>query len=346
MDKHGKAVNGIGVLIFGVVLFATMGVEAAGTRRVTGRVLFQTTLVDGASVRVEAVASLTGGVVEEAPHRFPLGPRALVVSNRDGVYTATIDIPDGIPAKHLYAQIIAADLKGGRGIAHVLVPLVGSGDLTQDLSLRYPASTFIRGTVRDKRTGERLRAMDVGAAILFNTGGGRWLTDADGEYFGVVYGVGTQPTEVIIFAPGHQPFNSKNGIRYESISQTRTLVSGKLHVVDFQLSPSASQLSVVGRLTNATTGRPIANALVEAQLNDGWGTHSHYALTDLSGRYQLMTAAQPTGAFIRLLNVRTNGAYLGFTDPQAPYQGEQVDLTGRVVEGDIYQQDFSLVPKF
>lgn len=337
------------VLFVGIGFCGPANAGAAGTRKVTGRVIVQTTdtfaLVSGATVRIEAVASMYGGVVEEAPDRFPLGPRAVVTSNKDGVYTATLDIPDGIPAKHLYAQLIAADLKTGSGTAHVLVPLVGTGDLKQDLFLKFPSGAFVKGVVRDKRTGERLRAVTVSAAILFSTGGGRWLTDADGEYFGLLYGVGTEPTDTIFFVPGYQPFNMKNGIRYQPVSRTQRTVSGKLQVVNFELVPSASQLSVVGRLINATTGAPIANALVEARLSDGWGSHSHYALSDLYGRYQLMTAAQPQGASVRSLVVRTNGAYLAFDDPTAPFQGSTSDLTGRVIEGDVYQHDLALVPR-
>ncbi len=371
--------------IVGGVLCLWLAAEAAAadTAQISGTVTYGSTTgapADGAEVLVEIVAKLPTEVSGfQGPGYIPLGPRLRVRTTNAGAYAATLPIPTGIPKQHLHARLLAVKPQpvGGQvyDARELLVALTGAGAVqTYQQQLVLPPAGFdsltgtcVTGTVRDQQTGERLRGFRVVAWTDARTASGQLIrtnsyftTDADGTYMGVVRGMTPQTTPPVVpnvtLRVGAVAYGNRAhtyGVTYVGLTKRVSLVSGKLQVVDLELLRLATQTAIVGRVTRAWIGTPVPNALVTVKINRGIGSFFASAITDAFGRYQLVVdfhflddawspESQPPVSSIVL---RTNGAFLAYTDSTAPFQAQQEELIGRVVEGATYQHDFALAPR-
>ena len=360
------------------------GVLAEAT--LTGKVTSASTgaPIGGARIEVDVVATLNpsaygflggcGGFFNQGlcvGHTLvPLGSSAgastVISTSNAGEYAATLTIPDNVPERHLYLRIVVAKLSGppGYSLETALVPVNGVAGNTrayrqdmrlQDLTASGYYVAFVTGTIRDRDSKERLQNIILDA-IPDQYGFGTYafgriaLPNADGTYVGVLFwepGAGNTRVYAISNSPGPKS-TVKNGLAYLTGTQQRTFTSSGKLVVDLMLPPQPIQTTVIGRLTNASTGKPIPNALVELKVGTNrpeavWRSSS---MTDLFGRYQLVVNwIAGYNAYVQSIQVSTNGAYLSLSDPSAPYQSQTAELIGRFREGDIYQYDFSLVPR-
>ena len=101
------------------------------------------------------------------------------------------------------------------------------------------------------------------------------------------------------------------------------------------LERDSTRPTIVGRVINGATGKPIAHALVRTTQGSG----VLYGLTDAFGRYAILVHTPES------VVVETNGAFLKIGDAAAPYHTQRVDLSGRLLDGQVFELDFSMVQK-
>ncbi|MGH8526822.1 MAG: hypothetical protein ACREXY_22210, partial [Gammaproteobacteria bacterium] len=221
---------------------------------------------------------------------------------------------------------------------------------------------FVKGTIRDGETKELLRGMpiDVSQHIYRRQpSDADWLiwTDADGGYVSSVLWDSFDAQLITMCAPSRlfRRRSTSTGISYTTACESRTPVPGSLHRIDLELAPvrAEDRITILGRLTDAATGASIPNALVVLTQfllshRDGRTVSlvESASLTDRLGRYQLPARLccgnnilEPTS-----LKLSTNGAYREFTDSEAPYEGQEIELFGQLTRGEVFQQNFSLSP--
>lgn len=365
MGKSGVRAWGMGALVATMILAGARPAQAgfAATATLRGRVTDPAGgPVVGVRVVVQVVASLESAAVSvnlSAPGIAYWGQRRVAITDANGRYLARVGIPGAIPEKHLFAELTAAKLSGPPFYhqERKFVGLAGSGTARTfrgDVTLRYRSTygAFVRGVVRDRETGQRLRRARVTVSLL--SGNPFFYTDGDGEYQGVLrmgqatLGPTPQVPSLPAIGASGNAWGGNEGVAYEgSTRQGLVFVSGKSYSFNFELPPKAAQTAVVGRVIDGRTGRPLAHAMVHAR--SGWDTGGAYwigtAATDRFGQYRIQVNLFPEGPGTQQapLKIRTNGEYRKFDDPAAAYRLEEADLTGRIREGDIIEQDFSLV---
>lgn len=333
----------------------------------------------GATVLVEPMAAIGG----EEGILFPVGLPVLLKTGAAGAYSYVEPIsklppllfPRAIPQKHTSVRLVVAKLDGGppNYKSEERLVLVGAEPTYLRVDFALPRvkkdpnwaysthyASFVQGTLRDAATGEGLAGLAVRLSAPYYPWafGQTFHTDREGRFFGVVGNVPGEPidprVQVFVDDPNHTMVPASNGLRYDG---SRVYKYGYLYsieplrpqqpsTVSIAVSRASTQMAVMGRVTNATTGAPIEYALVTALVTQGGQVTAFHSMTNALGRYQIALLPKETSAGpITSLRVRTNGGFLRYADAAALYQGAKIDLTGRFVDGDIYQQDFSLVPK-
>ncbi len=278
------------------------------------------------------------------------GPHREFLTGSDGRYAVNLPVPAGIPPKHLYVQVTVVKPVGKPAIIYGMQRKALSlrEGFTKQLDFFLEPMAYgalISGTIRDQDAGERLPSVRV--EVRAQNGPLVELeTNADGQYVGVI--PLQAKTQTVTLWVGRRPYGAAGGgIPTVSQELRLTLNSGVHHVQDVTLQRDLSRAVVVGRLIDGVSGAPLRNALVEIrQSPSSWhfGTTNFtvrkYALTDFLGRY-----AAPIEMPVDL-QIETAGALLHPTDISAsPYHSQQVDLSGRLVDGQVFVQDFSLVPQ-
>lgn len=309
--------------------------------------------VSGAKVEVEIVASPSNSIVDGTL----LGPKfwgqhQIVSTASDGTYQVTVGLPDDIPLKHLYARVVIAKLAGPPNFImerRTLALSAGPATYTADAVLHlvgYGAAgpngpiAFVTGTFRDKETGQRLTGTSVDDGALTSAAcspGNFFIADGDGDFFGTIPthpgACGSSTLNLRLGADRAFTRVSTNGFSY--LNQQRTVAtSGKL-ILNVDLDRDATRPVIVGRVVNGATGKPISHALVRTSQGTGY----KYAVTDSFGRY-----AVPVETPVSII-VETNGAFLDISDTTAPYLSQRADLSGRLMDGQVFGLDFSMVPK-
>ncbi len=356
------------VILLGLGLMGSSIVEAGsvGKSTITGKVTNTSgQIITSAKVVVEVVASLSSQPFEPSSAASPRpqgfwGQHRFVITNSQGSYSATVDIPDRIRPQRLYARVVVAKL-GGTPIYAMQArlmsldpppPLGGTKVYPADFVLSpvqlgsvVGYGAFVQGTIRDAETDERFR----GAGAIFQNGipgGFLLLTDAEGYYFGVVplsSSTQTMSYQIVGEANGRVGM-LPNGIVYEPAQKTITFQSGQTYTLDAELQRSPTQTAIVGRVIDRSTGQPIPKALVRLVGIDNiaGGSLEESFVTDIFGYYQLRVPRNASPVDLRL---NTRGAYVEYFDSlePSPYAGQQLTPI-YVPMGTTLQHDFLLDP--
>lgn len=363
---HSGAARFLGVSLIAATLWS-VGIAQAeagfvGTATITGKVTNASgQIITGAKVLVQVTASSSSNVPAPYPTGF-WGPRRLVATNNQGLYSATVDIPDGVAADKLYAWLVVvkpptAGMQYYR-TTRLLVslnPLPSPGGAQQyvanvvmsALSGARSVGVYVSGTIRDAQSGARLR----GATVSFAGTREVFVTDGDGAYFGIVpisgsaetvsYSITAEPTSI----PGGLLAAVNDGINYTAVSGQITLTAGQSLTKDAELSRGATNTTVTGRLTDGPTGAPVRHELVylyasTTPMGSGvyWG---NYAVTDEFGRYALRVPFTSVSGTPLYLTLSTGFGSFG----SVAYARQDIDITSRVRMGEVYQHsDLALVP--
>ena len=369
MTRELMRVMGSVLLVVGVVWFiGSPAAEAGfvGTATITGKVTNSSgQVITSAKVLVQVTASTGGNLPAPAPVGF-WGPRRFVSTNDQGVYTATVGIPERVAADKLYTWVVVAKpgsapfyLTGRRLVPLAPLPTPGgtktySANFTLSTlplaSFPYPYGAFVQGTIRDAETGERLG----GATVSFASSREAFVTDAEGSYFGVVPLAATSETISYTVSTGYVPIPGgwstgvNSGIRYVPVTGQVVLAAGQSWTKDVELAHTPTQTAIVGRVIDSHTGQPVPHELVylyasTTPMGSGvwWG---NYAVTDLFGHYEVRInfTTDPTNGKPLYLTLTTG---LFGTFGNVAYQGQSLDVTSRVQQGPISQIDLSLVPR-
>ncbi|MEO2222775.1 carboxypeptidase-like regulatory domain-containing protein [Priestia megaterium] len=142
-----------------------------------------------------------------------------------------------------------------------------------------PNPATIQGRVTDAQTGNPIRGAGVvtvisGSGIIVASA----KTDLNGNY--IISGLAPGSYDVVISADN-----------FAAQTSTVNLLPNETEIVNTALSPNPATVS--GRVTNAGTGVPIANALIQAFTTDG--TFVTSTLSDVAGQYTL--TGLPEGTF-------------------------------------------------
>lgn len=352
----GKRLAVFVVMALTICMVHGVSVEAAlvGNAVITGKVTNTANQpIPGARVLVEVVGAFAPfgstigyGVIDYWSPRGFWGQHIVVLTDGTGSYSATVALPPDVPEKNRYARVAVAKVDGQNTytMQSTSVALTGTSNTFQvNFKLaRFTYGGYLTVIVRDQQTGERLPGIQVNIMGTGNYPTSIWNMNRDGELTGVVPLSAATEARTIVAGSNTVEGGScqtTNGMGYIQQNRNMTLVSRKLQVVDIALPrDTANRVYVAGRVLDKLTGKPIPDALVLSDLA-GPGPPHCSSVTDFLGRYQVSTNYPST------LTVKTNGAFLRTDDVTAPYQAQTIDLSGRLLSGEVFEQDISLVHK-
>ena len=222
-------------LVLGLILNNGPAPASAGlpTSTISGRVISPSgTPVPGATVVVQVTASLRSATVAvnvTDPQPF-FGQLRIVQTNSHGFYQAVVQVPDTIPGKHLFAEVVVVKMSGPPFYDRErrYIPLSQAAQANFQMRDIGPYAAFVRGTVTDEQDGQRLRGVRVFVATSSRSSG--FNTDGDGKYLGVhrLGAPSEAPTTQIPSVPqvgisGSHSMGLPNGIWYAGANRPMTL---------------------------------------------------------------------------------------------------------------------------
>ncbi len=338
-----------------------LSAEAATRTVVLGQVTDESgTPIVGARVSIDVRMGVPGGVIIPPSLR---SAGTVVVTDSLGIYRTALTIPDVPTPSTLFLTLSVVKLAGppiyGTSFGGFTLKQPGAqpqGIIRTKLILPTTTRTtaaFIMGTARDHDTFERLGGITL---RFFDPVSGQEVatltSDADGEYAGVIPLASTTQT-LHLSLRSNGIWDGVNGLTYYGQDLNVSLSAGQTMTRNFALEKDNKQSSlVVGRVIDGLTGRPIPNALVRleetvfayAGLHPSQFQINRYAQTDTFGRYQVSVDTAIVDHIIARAVISTGGV-LPCADAKGSSNACQiVDLSGRLRYGDVYEQDFTLVP--